>query len=185
MIARHASFCTYFYIFVHTQVSYYVSLLHSISKLSHPYNTRAYSMKKMENIKQENRELHEEVTALRAGMANLTTLVESLVVAQNKPPPPPPPPHVAQPQQKTITFEVPSIPIFVTPINASQNHMPHGYPWGMPENFMPEGYSYDAQVSPFAQIGVLTAPPVVHVAPAARNEIHYTVPPSMNVLAIY
>ena len=40
----------------------------------------------MENLEQEHRELHEEVTSLKAGMDNLTALVESLVAAQNQPP---------------------------------------------------------------------------------------------------
>ena len=52
----------------------------------------------MENLEQENRELHKEVTALKASMANLTTLMESLVVAQNHPP-------LAQPQQIMVTSE--------------------------------------------------------------------------------
>ena len=40
----------------------------------------------MENLEQENRELREEVSALKAGLDNLTTLMEALVVAQNQPP---------------------------------------------------------------------------------------------------
>ena len=40
----------------------------------------------MENFEQENRELRKEVIALKANMANLTILMESLVVAQNQPP---------------------------------------------------------------------------------------------------
>ena len=40
----------------------------------------------MENLEKENCELHEEVTALKASMANLSALMESLVVAQNQPP---------------------------------------------------------------------------------------------------
>ena len=70
-------------------------------------------------------------------MANLTTLMESLVVAQNQPP-------LAQPQQTTFAFEGPSVPISFTPVTIAQNRMPQGYPWGMPKNFMPEGYNLDA-----------------------------------------
>ena len=55
------------------------------SKLSHHYNTRANFKRKMDNLEQENRELREEVSALKAGMANLTNLMESLVDAQNQP----------------------------------------------------------------------------------------------------
>ena len=47
---------------------------------------------------------------------------------------------------------------------------------------MPEGYNQDAQVSPLAQVVAAPAPPVVHVTPTARNEIHYVAPPSVNVV---
>src|SRR3954462_9681613 len=54
-------------------------------KLSHRYNTRANCKKKMEGLKQEIRELREEVVTLKAGMEHLTTLVEALVAAQVNP----------------------------------------------------------------------------------------------------
>ena len=38
----------------------------------------------MENIEQENRELREEVSTLKIGMTHLTSLVETLVAAQNQ-----------------------------------------------------------------------------------------------------
>ena len=40
----------------------------------------------MDNLEQENREMREEVSDLKADMANLTTLMEALVAAQNHPP---------------------------------------------------------------------------------------------------
>ena len=49
----------------------------------------------MENLEQENSELCEEVTSSKAGMANMTALMESLVAAKNQPP-------LAQHQQTTI-----------------------------------------------------------------------------------
>ncbi|CAI8619940.1 unnamed protein product [Vicia faba] len=54
------------------------------TKLSHWYNTRANCKKKMEGLEQENKELHEEVVTLRTGMERLTTLVETLLAAQNQ-----------------------------------------------------------------------------------------------------
>ena len=51
--------------------------------MTHQYNTQTNFKNKMDNLEQENRELHEEVSALKAGLANLTTLMETLVVAQN------------------------------------------------------------------------------------------------------
>ena len=58
----------------------------------------------MENIEQENRDMRDEVTTLKAGMANLTTLMESLLTTQNQPP-------LAQPQQTTISSKGPSVPV--------------------------------------------------------------------------
>ena len=58
----------------------------SFSKLTHHYNTRVNFKKKMDNLEQENRELREEVSALKAVLASLTTLMEALVAAQNQPP---------------------------------------------------------------------------------------------------
>ena len=73
----------------------------------------------MENLEQENRELCDEVTALKAGMDNITTLMESVVAAQNQPP-------LAQPQQTTFASEGPSVHVSVTPITVSQNRMLQG-----------------------------------------------------------
>ena len=87
----------------------------------------------MDNLEQENHELREEVSALKAGMANLTALMESLVVAQNQPP-------SFQPQQIKVTTEAPTVPVSAIPA-VVQNRMPQGYPWEMPENFMPEGFN--------------------------------------------
>ena len=62
------------------------SFFTSFSKLTHHYNTRANFRRKMDNLEQENHELCEEVSALKAGMANLIALMESLVASQNHPP---------------------------------------------------------------------------------------------------
>ena len=83
----------------------------------------------MKNLEQENRELREEVTDLKAVMANMTALMESLEVAHNQPP-------LAQPKKTTVTSETLTIPIYVTPVTVVQNRMPQGYPWGILENFM-------------------------------------------------
>src|ERR1051325_8603278 len=93
-----------------------ISLLRSVFKLLHRYNTRANSKKKMENLEQENRELREEVTSLRAGMANMTAMVEQLVAAQNKPLPHPPSPHIIQPKQTTFIFEIQDAHVSSVPV---------------------------------------------------------------------
>ena len=52
--------------------------------------------------------------------------------------------------------------------------MPQGYPWGMPENFAPEGFNLGPQDAPVVPNVVTPAPPVVHTVPAA--------PPSVNLV---
>ena len=42
-------------------------------------------MRNMDNLEQENHELHEEISTFKAGMVNLTAMMESLVAAQNQP----------------------------------------------------------------------------------------------------
>ena len=115
----------------------------------------------MDNIEQENRKLHEEVSALKAGMANLTALMESLVAAQNQPP-------IVQPQQTMVTTEALTVPVSATLV-VVQNRMPPGYPWGMPENFIPEGFNQDPQIASLSQTTATPAPLVVHITPAARK----------------
>ena len=62
----------------------------------------------MDNLEQENRELREEVSSLKVGLANLTTLMEALVVAQNQPP-------SVQPQPTRANTEVLTVPVSATP----------------------------------------------------------------------
>ena len=78
----------------------------------------------MDNLEQENRELHEEVSTLKAGMANLTALMEALAAAQNQAP-------SVQPQPTRAATEAPTVPVSATP-TVVQNRMPQGYPWGIP-----------------------------------------------------
>ena len=155
-IACHASYCTYF---LHAYPGVLPSFFGSLSKLTHHYNTRANFKKKMDNLEQENRELREEVSALKSCLGNLTTLMEALVVAQNQPP-------SVQPQPTRPNFEVPTILVSATPV-VVQNRMPEGYPWGMPENFAPEGFNLGPQDAPVVQTVVTPTPPVVHTVPAA------------------
>ena len=77
----------------------------------------------MDNLGQENRELRKEVSALKAGMANLTALMESLVAAQNQPP-------SVQPHQTRVITKALTVLVSAT-LAVVQNRMPQGYPWGM------------------------------------------------------
>ncbi|GAU51822.1 hypothetical protein TSUD_416070 [Trifolium subterraneum] len=94
---------------------------------SRTYNTRANRKKRMDQVEQENVELHGEVTTLRAEVEKLTAMVTSLVAAQNQPLTPPP--------QAIVISEIASAPVPVVPINTHQHVMPEGYPWGMPMIF--------------------------------------------------
>src|SRR6266487_1395281 len=94
---------------------------------SRTYNTRANRKKRMDQVEQENVELHRELTTLRAEVEKLTAMVTSLVAAQNQPLTPPP--------QATVISEIASAPVPVVPVNTHQHVMPEGYPWGMPMNF--------------------------------------------------
>ena len=73
----------------------------------------------MDNLEQENHKLREEVSALKASMANLTSLMESLVPVQNQPP-------IPQPQQTMVTTKAPIVLISATPPTVVQNRMPLG-----------------------------------------------------------
>ena len=92
------------------------SFITSSSKLTHHYNTQDNFRKKMDNLEQENRELREEVSALKDGMANLTTLMEALVATQNQPP-------NGQPQPTRANTEALTVPVYTTPV-VVQNRMP-------------------------------------------------------------
>ena len=91
----------------------------------------------MEDLEQENHELHGEVATLRIEMEKLTMLVESLVTVQNQPST-----TVAETQTLTpVVSEIVTVPTSVTQVNSPLQHqMPKGFPWGMPYNFVPEGY---------------------------------------------
>src|SRR4051812_10250642 len=115
-------------------------------KLSHRYNTRANCKKKMEGLEQENRELREEVVTLRSGMG-----------------------------QTTVISEIAATTIPAIPVGATQQRMPNGYPWGMPEGYL----SVPEMTRPLTPVMVNTSP-IVHTGPfvpepiydAAPGEIH-------------
>src|SRR4051812_13744875 len=79
----------------------------------------------MDDLEQENGELREEVTTLKESVERLNNMVEAMVVEQSRPPPEEP--------QRTVVSEIVSTPI-------PQYTMPPKRSWGMPNNFIPEGY---------------------------------------------
>ena len=115
-------------------------------KLSHSYNTRAsHQKRKMDQLEQENRELREEVTTLKDTMERLSLMVETLTAAQNR---------LTTPLQRTVISKIVSSPIVGVPVNAPQYQMSPNRPWGMPINFMPEGY-----IPPVAEVTRATVIP--------------------------
>ncbi|XP_050897015.1 uncharacterized protein LOC127103815 [Lathyrus oleraceus] len=93
--------------------------------------------------------------------------MEALVASQNQPPPPP-----QTPLQRTVIFEIASKPISMAPVNSPQHHMPTSFPWGMPPNFVPEGYQPDIEV-PMAQPMMSVPPLVVHVVPYIEETVFH------------
>src|SRR4051812_12665817 len=79
----------------------------------------------MEDFEQENEELREEINTLKATVERLSGMIEALVVAQNRPMPEEP--------QRIVVSEIVSTTI-------PQYTMPPNRPWGMPYNFIPDGY---------------------------------------------
>ena len=64
-------------------------------------------------------------------MERLSLMVETLTAAQNR---------LSTPLQRTVISEIVSSPIVGVPVNAPQYQMPPNRPWGMPIDFIPEGY---------------------------------------------
>ncbi|GAU51892.1 hypothetical protein TSUD_416770 [Trifolium subterraneum] len=117
----------------------------------------------MDQVEQENVELHGEVTTLRAEIEKLTAMVTSLVAAQNRPLTPPP--------QATVIAEIASTPVPVIPVNTHQHVMPEGYPWGMPMNFN-EG------LRPQVPESTMTIPAsVVHTVPYVSEPVYHAEDP--------
>ncbi|XP_050919859.1 uncharacterized protein LOC127137443 [Lathyrus oleraceus] len=103
-----------------------------------------------EQLENKNKELKEEVS-------RLSTLVESLLQAQKK----------VVNVQASASNQAPEVAPTSIPAPAmrSVNVMPFGYPWGMPHNFMPEGYHPQAQAQSTSSPFPVVPPPVVNSVP--------------------
>lgn len=131
-------------------------------KLTHQYDTRANLQRRMDHMEQENRELKEEVT-------RLTSLMESLIAAQSQATPTP-----ATPRQRTVISEVVSMLVHVIHVSQLAQDMSAGFPWGMPSNFMPEGYAPTAAPMPVSRPVMSTPSPIVHVLPRVEETIYHS-----------
>ena len=101
-------------------------------------------------------------------------MVETMTAAQNRP---------STPLQMTVISEIVSSPIVGVPVNVPPYQMPPNRPWGMPLNFMPEGYIPPVTGDPRTTIpggyrpkdaeeqrnaAVMSVPPpVMHITPHA------------------
>ena len=95
------------------------------AKLTHRYITHANQPRIMEHLEQENRKLKDEI-------ARLTTMMESVLAAQNQSSPTP----ITPPSQRIVISEVATSTVPATQFAIT---MPAGFLWGMPPNFVSEG----------------------------------------------
>lgn len=145
--------------------------LSPIDKLYPQYNTQVIHRKRIDQLEQENRELRDEVTNLKDILERLNNMMEVMAVAQNQPSP-----NSQETLQRTIIFEIVSAPVSITPCNIPQYHMPIGRPWGMPPNFMSEGYHPQVTQAPVAIAIMSMPPPVVYATPYQEDHIYHTAP---------
>lgn len=139
-----------------------------IDKFFHQENTRASHHKKIEQLKQENHELGEEVASLKGSLERLITMMETQVPAQNQPP--------LEPIQRTAILEVMSTPVSVAPVNAPQYQMHPNFPWGMPPNYVPEGYCSQVLESLIVPAVTSVPPPMIHITPYQEDPIFHATP---------
>lgn len=132
------------------------------AKLTHRYNTRANHLRIMEHLEKENRELKDDIS-------RLTSMMESVLAAQSQSSPAP----VTPPPQRTVISEVDT-----SIMPAATAHfapaMPVGFPWGMPPNFMPEGFAPTFASMPASSLVMSVPPPVVHTLTCVEDTIYHS-----------
>ncbi|KAI5425163.1 hypothetical protein KIW84_031099 [Lathyrus oleraceus] len=117
----------------------------------------------MEHLEQENRELKDEIT-------RLTTMMESVLAAQSQSSPTPVTPPVRTVISEVATSTVPAAAAHFAPT------MPAGFPWGMPSNFVPEGFAPTFAFMPVSSPVMSVPPPVVHTLPRVEDTIYHSEP---------
>ncbi|KAI5439317.1 hypothetical protein KIW84_024914 [Lathyrus oleraceus] len=147
--------------FLFRQISHWCFFCAS-AKLSHRYNTRANHSRVMEHLEQENRDLEE--------IARLTAMMESVLAAQSQfSLTPATPPHRTV-ISEVVTSTIPAIAAHFAPA------MPSGFPWGMPPNFLLEGFAPTfASMSASSPI-MFVPPPAVHTLPRVEDTIYHSEP---------
>ncbi|KAI5440709.1 hypothetical protein KIW84_010255 [Lathyrus oleraceus] len=132
--------------------------------LTHRYNTHANHSRIMEHLKQENKDLKEEI-------ARLTAMMESVLAAQ----PQSFPMLATPPPQRTVISEV-----AISTVRATAAHfahvMPAEFPWGMPLNFVPEGFAPTFASMSATSPTMSVPPPIVHTLPRVEDTIYHSEP---------
>ncbi|XP_050897028.1 uncharacterized protein LOC127103830 [Lathyrus oleraceus] len=94
--------------------------------------------------------------------------METSVAAQNQLPP--------ELVQRAIILEVMSTPIYVAPMNASRYQIHPNLPWGMPPNYILEGYHPQVPEAPVMPVVMLIPPSVIHTTPYHKEPIFHATP---------
>ncbi|CAL5207447.1 unnamed protein product [Lathyrus oleraceus] len=105
----------------------------------------------MEYLEQENRELKDEI-------ARLTAMMASVLAAQSQSSPTPATP----PPQRSVISEVATS---IVPATQFAPAMPVGFSWGMPPNFVLEGFAPTFASMSASSPVMFVPPPVVHTLP--------------------
>ncbi|GAU43337.1 hypothetical protein TSUD_398820 [Trifolium subterraneum] len=114
----------------------------------------------MSNFEEENHMLREQVTTMQTEIEKLTSMVASLMPAQNQAPTPVP--------QSSSTFVPP--PVSSAPLSTPQFVMPEGYPWGMPVGFLGEESRPVVSETPHVQ-STVPIPQLVNTLPQVTATI--------------
>ncbi|CAL5204479.1 unnamed protein product [Lathyrus oleraceus] len=131
----------------------------------------------MDQLKQENQELWEEVNTLKANVERLSNMMEALVAAQNHPSP-----NSQETIQRIMISGILSTPISMAPLSAPRYHMPSGFPWGMPPNYIPEGYRPHVTKALVVTTVMFVPHLVVHTTPYNEELIFHTAPSEVVVM---
>ncbi|XP_050909943.1 uncharacterized protein LOC127123806 [Lathyrus oleraceus] len=95
--------------------------------------------------------------------------MESFIAAQNQLIPTP-----ATPQQRTIIPEIVSTPVYVFPTSQPAQVMPARFPWGIPPNFMPEGYAPTVALMPASLLIMSMPSPFAYAMPRVEETIYHS-----------
>ena len=116
----------------------------------------------MEHLEQVNRDLKNDIV-------HLTSMMESVLAAQSQSSPTPATP----PPQRTVISEVDTSTVPATTTHFAPA-MLVGFPWGMPPNFMPEGFAPTFASMPTSSPVMSVPPPVVHTLPRVEDTIYHS-----------